>query len=277
MAETAPQIDLAGKRALVTGGNTGIGAAIVRTLASAGARLAVNYLILPERTEALLAELRALLAEDNSGSPIAIQADIRDEGAVIAMFEQVREAFGGLDILVNNAGVESVYAAHELPVEEWDRVLDTNLKGAFLCARQAARVMIAQGTGGVIVNNASIHDVIARLGATAYTVSKAGLSMLTRQLALEWAEYGIRVVGVSPGAIAADRSDLDEVFKHFTISEDEFLSWIPLGRLGSEADVANAVAFLASDLAAYITGHTLYIDGGYAINLVRYDQRKMGS
>lgn len=275
MAVKPPQIDLSGKRVLVTGGNTGIGAAIARTLTAAGARLAINYIVLPERTEELMIELLSLSGDEESTKPIAIKADIRDEHSVITMFDQVNEVFGGLDILVNNAGVESVFAAHELPVEEWDRILDTNLRGAFLCARQAARIMIAQGEGGVIINNASIHDFIARLGAAAYTVSKAGLSMLTRQLALEWAEYGIRVVGVSPGAIAANRSDLDEVFKHFTISEEQFLSWIPLGRFGSEADVANTVAFLASDLAAYITGHTLYIDGGYAINLVRYDQRKM--
>ena len=267
-------IDLRGKRALVTGGNTGIGAAICRSLAAAGARVVVNYVILPERTQALMDELNTLHGEE---TVCAYQADIRQEEAVTGMFAWVKESLGGLDILVNNAGVESMYAAIDLPAAEWDRILDTNLRAAFLCAQAAARLMRGQGSGGVIIQNSSIHDTIARLGAVHYVVSKAGLTMLTRELALEWAEFGIRVVGVAPGAISANRSDIDEVFKNFTISGEEFLSWIPLHRFGSEADVANLVAFLASDLASYITGTTITVDGGYSTNLVRYDQRKMGS
>lgn len=266
------EINLTGKRALVTGGNTGIGAAIVQSLAAAGARVAINYMIQPEETAALV---QALEQKYEAGCAIGIPADIRSEEKAEGMVSAATGALGGLDILVNNAGVESTFAAIDLPVEEWDRILDTNLRAAFLCARAAARQMIRQGTGGVIINNQSIHDTIARKGAVHYAVSKAGLQMLTKMLALEWAENGIRVVGVSPGAIDARRGtpagplppNPEEFFRGFE-------EWIPLGRFGKVTEVADAVAFLASDLAAYISGTTLTIDGAYSINLVRYDQRK---
>jgi len=175
-----------------------------------------------------------------------------------------------LDILVNNAGIESMVAAIDLPVQEWDRILGVNLRGAFLCAQSAARLMREQEQAGVIVNISSIHDVVPRLGAAHYCVSKAGLTMLTKMLALEWAEYGIRVVAVSPGAIETpERAEIiDGMWR------DLFSKWVPLGRFGHTPEVADVVAFLASDLASYITGTTVYIDGGYASNLVRYDSRQ---
>ena len=261
--------DLTGKRALVTGGNRNIGAGIVRRLAAAGARLVIDYVEQPELAYALKNELNRKYGEETA---FAVEADISDEASVGCLFEQTRQTLGGLDILVNNAGIESVYSALDLPMREWDRIMNVNLRGAFMCARAAAKMMKEQKTGGVIVNIASIHDSVARLGATHYCVSKAGLSMLTKVLALEWANYGIRVVGISPGAIDTShtRGFLMSLVKRI------FKRWIPLQRFGSVEDVANAVTFVASDAASYMTGTTVYVDGAYSINVIRYDQRKLG-
>ncbi|GAP05605.1 MAG TPA: 3-oxoacyl-ACP reductase [Anaerolinea thermolimosa] len=265
-------IDLSGKCVLVTGGNTGIGAEISRTLAAAGARVAIDYVILPERAQRLVEDLNQKYAP---GTAIAIEGSIAEEDSARQIVDTVVKSFGRLDVLVNNAALESVFPALDLPLAEWDRILNVNLRGTFIMSRTAARQMVAQGNGGVIINIQSIHDLIARKGAVHYCVSKAGVAMLTKMLALEWAEYGIRVVGVSPGAIAADRGtpagppppDMAEFLNQFN-------EWIPLGRFGKPQEVANAVAFLASDLASYCTGTTLYVDGAYSINLVRYDQRQ---
>lgn len=266
------QIDMSGKCALVTGGNTGIGAEITRALAKAGARVAIDYVILPERAQGLAEDLNQ---KYGPGTAIAIEGSIAEEETARQVVDAVVKSLGRLDVLVNNAALESVFPAIDMPMAEWDRILNVNLRGTFIMSRAAARQMVAQGNGGVIINIQSIHDFIARKGAVHYCVSKAGVSMLTKMLALEWAEYGIRVVGVSPGAIAADRGtpagppppDKTE-FLH------QFGEWIPLGRFGKPQEVANTVAFLASDLASYCTGTTLYVDGAYSINLVRYDQRQ---
>lgn len=265
-------INLQGKRALVTGGNTGIGAEIARALAAAGARVAIDYVILPERARALAADLNDQYGEE---SAVLVEGSIAAEDSAEKLVAESTEKLGGLDILVNNAALESVAPALDMPMEEFDRILNVNLRGTFMVSRSAARRMIAQGSGGVIVNIQSIHDTIARKGAVHYCVSKAGIAMLTKMLALEWAENGIRVVGVSPGAIAANRGtsagplppNVDELLAQFN-------DWIPEGRFGRPEEVAQTVAFLASDLASYITGTTVYVDGAYSINLVRYDQRK---
>ncbi len=266
------QIDLHGKRALVTGGNTGIGAETVHALVGAGARVAIDYVILPERAAALSAELNKKFGRD---ATIIVEGSISDEDNARKIVERCVEELGGLDILVNNAALESVAPALEMPLAEWDRIMNVNLRGTFIMCQNAGRQMVAQGSGGVIVNIQSIHDTIARKGAIHYCVSKAGIAMMTKMLALELAEYGIRVVGVSPGAIAADRGttagpEPPESEQLFT----RFKDWIPLGRFGESKEIGSTVAFLASDLASYITGTTLYVDAGYSINLVRYDQRK---
>jgi NAD(P)-dependent dehydrogenase (short-subunit alcohol dehydrogenase family) len=261
------EINLNGKRALVTGGNTGIGKAIVTRLAAAGARVVVNYIVHPEAASALVESLNG---QYGKGKALAIEADISKEEDVIRLFKQAGEALGGLDILVNNAGTESMYAAVDMPMSEWDRVQGVNLRGPFMCARTFAAMAIAQGTGGVVINNSSMHDVVPRAGAAHYNSSKAGLTMLTKELALEWGENGIRVVGVSPGAIDSHREGyhVGDSWKNY------FTDWVPLKRVGEVDEVANTVVFLASDLASYITGYTIYIDGGYGINLMRYDPRK---
>lgn len=261
------EINLNGKRALVTGGNTGIGKAIVTRLAAAGARVVVNYIVHPEAASALVESLNG---QYGKGKALAIEADISKEEDVIRLFKQAGEALGGLDILVNNAGTESMFAAVDMPMSEWDRVQGVNLRGPFMCARTFAAMAIAQGTGGVVINNSSMHDVVPRAGAAHYNSSKAGLTMLTKELALEWGENGIRVVGVSPGAIDSHREGyhVGDSWKNY------FTDWVPLKRVGEVDEVANTVVFLASDLASYITGYTIYIDGGYGINIMRYDPRK---
>jgi glucose 1-dehydrogenase len=253
---------LTGKRALVTGGSRGIGAALCRVLVREGASVAINYHRSPAEAEALAAAL--------GDRAVAVGGDVSVEAEVVRMVRTAADQLGGLDILINNAGVETTVAAIDMPMAEWDRVMNTNLRGAFMCAREAARVMRDQGTGGVIINNSSIHEAIPRLGLVHYAASKAGLHMLTKALGLEWAELGIRVIGVSPGAIETEmnRAEID------AFGREKFEAWIPVGRIGTVADVAEAVAFLASDRAAYISATTLTIDGAYMQNVIRYDPRR---
>lgn len=250
---------LAGRTALVTGADRGIGAGIANFLEQQKVRVCRNVMIQPEAPDTG--------GEDSCG--LIIQADIRDPMQVQRMFRQVEQEFGGLDILINNAGVESIVPAIDLAVEEWDRVFNTNLRGAFLCSQAAARLMKAKPSGGVIINIASIHDQITRLGTAHYCASKAGMSMLTKSLAHEWAEFNIRVVGISPGIIETEINR--EQIERF--GRDRFLDWVPLKSLGTITDAANAVLFLASDDARYISGTTLVVDGAYSLSTVRYDPR----
>jgi glucose 1-dehydrogenase len=248
---------LAGLRALVTGADRGIGAGVAAALAAQGATVRRNVLHPPQSGVAP--------GRDDA----AIQADLRDPEQVARMFAEIERQCGGLDILVNNAGVESIVPALDLSVDEWDRVLDTNLRGAFLCAQGAARLMKKVGAGGVIINISSIHEQVPRLGTVHYSVSKAAMSMLTRSLAHEWGEFHIRVVGISPGIIETEMNR-DQIER---FGRDRFTAWVPMKSLGTIADVANAVVFLASKEAGYISGSTIVIDGAYSLNTIRYDPR----
>ncbi len=250
---------LAGRAALVTGADRGIGAGIANLLDQQGLRVCRNVMVHPE-------------VPDTSGEKsrnLIIQADLRDPNQVQRMFGQIKQEFGGLDLLINNAGVESIIPAIDLTAEEWDRVFNINLRGAFLCSQAAARLMKAQPSGGVIINIASIHDQIPRLGTAHYCASKAGMSMLTKSLAHEWAEFNIRVVGISPGIIETEINR--EQIERF--GRNRFLEWVPLKSLGTVTDVAKAVWFLASEDARYISGTTLVVDGAYSLSTVRYDPR----
>jgi NAD(P)-dependent dehydrogenase (short-subunit alcohol dehydrogenase family) len=254
------------KVALVTGGARGIGYGICRSLAAAGYDLAVHA-----RTMTIGAADKVMTLSAQYGvRAVLIAADLSDPCSVDGMFADFDRDFGGrLDVLVNNAGVETYHAAEDLPLAEWQRILQVNLTAPFQCSQQAAHRMKATGRGGVIVNISSIHDTVARKGISHYCCAKAGLRMLTRVTALEWAEYGIRVVTVSPGAIETDMNrDAIEGF-----GREKFNAWIPAGRVGNTADIGEAVAFLCDPRASYITGTELYIDGAYSINLVRYDDR----
>lgn len=260
---------LAAKRAIVTGSSQGIGAGIARELAAQGARVVVNT-----HDPACMVDAQALVGDINqqAGAEVAhaIRADISIPQEAEMLIAKGAEWLGGLDIQINNAGVENTVAALELDLADWDRVMNTNLRGGFICARAAARIMVGQGQGGVILITSSIHENIPRLGLAHYAISKAGLRMMSKALALEWAEYGIRVLGIAPGAIETDANAREIA----AFGKEKFEDWIPLSRLGNTDDVAKTAAFLVSDEASYITGTTLEIDGGYVLNLVRYDPRK---
>jgi NAD(P)-dependent dehydrogenase (short-subunit alcohol dehydrogenase family) len=247
------EIKLNRARILVTGGNSGIGAAIARSIAGSGARVAINYVVHPEATEALLAELRGTGAE-----AIGVQADVSDAAQVAAMFGELDRQWGGVDGLVNNAGIDGVGAlAWDADPQAWERVLRINLYGSFLCAREALKRMVQQRSG-VVLNMSSVHERIAWSGFSAYTASKAGLAMLTQTLAQEAAPFGVRVLALAPGAIKTPINQ--NVWSNPEMMRD-LLTKIPLGRMGEPEEIARVATFLVSDLASYMTGSTVFCDG----------------
>jgi NAD(P)-dependent dehydrogenase (short-subunit alcohol dehydrogenase family) len=240
-------------RILVTGANSGIGAAIARALAACGARVAVNYVVHPEAKDALLAELHAAGAE-----AIGLQADVSDAAQVGAMYAELDRRWGGIDALVNNAGIDGAAApAWEADPAAWERVLRVNLYGSFLCAREALKRMVQQRSG-VVLNMSSVHERIAWSGFSAYTASKAGLAMLTQTLAQEAAPFGVRVLALAPGAI---RTPINQNVWSNPETLRDLLTKIPLGRMGEPEEVARVAAFLVSGLASYMTGTTVFCDG----------------
>ncbi len=248
------QFDLRDKRVLVTGGNSGLGAAMVRAFGVAGAKVAVNYLTNPDATEALLTDLK-----DSGGEAIGLHADVSDAGAVEAMFAQLDDAWGGIDVLISNAGIDGARATGwESEVDAWSKVIDINLKGAYLCARQALKRMVPQGSG-MVLNTTSVHETIPWAGYSAYTASKAGLSMMAKSLALEAAPFGVRVLCLAPGAI---RTPINRAVWDNPEQYRDLLTKIPLGRIGEPEEIAGVAVMLASDAAAYLTGTTVFVDGG---------------
>ena len=249
---------LAGRRALVTGGDSGIGRGISTELARRGAAVVIADIPPLDDARTLCRELAA-----DGATSTAVALDVTDEGQVAAGFAAAADALGGpVDLLVNNAGIEMPHRLVEMPLDDWQRVLDVNLTGAFLCAREAARTMIDAGIGGTIVNVSSVHERIPWRRFSHYCASKAGMKLFAQSIAYELAEHGIRVVNVAPGAIEtpinaevlADPAQREAV-------EDQ----VPLGRWGDVDDVAHAVAWLASEEARYVTGTTLFIDGGMTL------------
>ncbi len=242
---------LSGKCALVTGASKGVGKGIALELARQGCAVAVNYNSDRDGAERTADEIRAM------GRKAAIVAgNVGDSTHVTAMFEDALDSLGRIDILVNNAGVQTWKALLELEEAEWDRVIDTNLKGCFLCTQLAARHMRGNG-GGAIVNIGSGCNKIAFPNLVDYTASKGGIEMFTKVAACELGQYGIRVNCVAPGAIEIERTKLE--------AGDYAGTWAgvtPLGRVGVPADVARAVVFFASPLADFVTGQTLWVDGG---------------
>jgi len=237
--------------ALVTGASRGIGKEIALELARNGYRVAVNYYNDPPPVvDAAVAEIRALQPD-----VFAVEADVRSSSQVTAMFERVIGAFGRLDLLVNNAGVQTWKPLLEVTEEEWDLVVDTNLKGCFLCTQQAARHMKDHG-GGSIVNLGSGCNKLAFPSLVAYTASKGGIEMLTKEAAVELGRYGIRVNCIAPGSIESERTRAEDPDYAGTWSK-----LTPLGRVGRAADIAPTVVFLASPGGSFISGQTIWIDG----------------
>ena len=246
---------LQGQTALVTGASRGIGKEIALELARNGYRVAVNYYNDPaSMVDATVAEIRALQSPLQDGV-LPIQADIRSSAQVTAMFGRVIGAFGRLDLLVNNAGVQTWKPLLDVTEEEWDLVVDTNLKGCFLCTQQAARYMKDHG-GGSIVNLGSGCNKLAFPSLVAYTSSKGGIEMFTKEAAVELGRYGIRVNCIAPGSIESERTQAEDPDYAGTWSK-----MTPLGRVGTAADIAPTVVFLASKGASFISGQTIWIDG----------------
>ena len=249
-------MDLDGKVAIVTGAGSGIGHAIAERLGAAGAAVCVSYLGYEEQARALAERLPRA---------IAIRADVTSAADVCAMVERARQELGRVDVLVNNAGIQKEVPFLDLDERTWDAIIGVNLKGSFLCAQAAARVMRDAGRGGSIVNISSIHEDYPFPGFTPYCVSKGGLRMLMRNLAVELAPYGIRVNNVAPGAIA---TPINQAAPARPEKLQILHGIIPLGRMGQPAEVAEVALFLASDASSYVTGSTYYVDGG----MVRYRQ-----
>lgn len=249
---------LSNRRALVTGGATGIGCATAARLARDGAAVLVNYIGDPAPADELVGEI-----ERDGGRAVAFEADVSNEDRVASMFERAVEELGGpVDLLVNNAGIERPFNLIDMPLEEWNAVLAVNLTGAFLCARAAARALIDSGRGGVIVNVSSVHEVIPWPKFGHYCASKGGLKLWGQTIARELAPHRIRVVSVAPGAIL---TPINEQLQEDPEKRREIEEEIPWGRLGEADEVASAIAWLAAAEAEYVTGATLFVDGGMTL------------
>ncbi|MBU2755198.1 glucose 1-dehydrogenase [Acidithiobacillus sp. CV18-2] len=250
-------IDLSGQTALVTGGSGGLGRAISETLAIAGAQVAVHYRKGQDEAEAVVRSI-----EQAGGKARAFAADVSDPEAVEQLLQNVEAAFGGLDILVNNAGMDGKRAlVGDDDPQSWEKVIAVDLHGPYYCAR-AAIPRMEKKRYGVILNITSVHEFIPWEGYSAYTSAKAGLSMFTKTLAQETADKGIRVVSLAPGAI---QTPINEAVWGNPDTLKDLDDKIAMGRLGKPEEVAQVIAFLASDLASYITGTTLAVDGGMLI------------
>ncbi len=250
------------KTAIVTGGSRGIGRAIALAFAREGARVAVNYL----SNEDAARETKAMI--DGQWAPALLaQADVTDAGQVEAMFARCVAEFGHVDILVNNASSEVHRSLWEMSEDEWDHVVDANLKSVFLCTRQAALHMMPRKQGKIL-NISSIHDSVPRLRASAYCAAKAGVLMLTKSCALELGPYNIQVNAISPGLIETDRTR-GYIAHGSRDGRSNIKTAIPAQRAGQPEEVAEPAVYLVSDEAAYTTGTTIYLDGGYTLSTCR--------
>ncbi|HHA9963613.1 TPA: 3-oxoacyl-[acyl-carrier-protein] reductase [Staphylococcus aureus] len=239
------------KSTLVTGASRGIGRSIALQLAEEGYNVAVNYAGSKEKAEAVVEEIKAKGVDS-----FAIQANVADADEVKAMIKEVVSQFGSLDVLVNNAGITRDNLLTRMKEQEWDDVIDTNLKGVFNCIQKATPQMLRQRSGAII-NLSSVVGAVGNPGQANYVATKAGVIGLTKSAARELASRGITVNAVAPGFIVSDMTDAlsDEL-------KEQMLTQIPLARFGQDTDIANTVAFLASDKAKYITGQTIHVNGG---------------
>jgi glucose 1-dehydrogenase len=246
------------KRVLVTGSAQGIGRAVAERFLSEGA----SVLLTDAAPADVIHDLVQSLEGRYPGLAYGTRMDIQDEKQVVDGFRYMRETLGGCDILINNAGINRQNASHEFNTEDFDQVLGVNLRGAFLCSREALKLFLKQGSG-IILNNSSNHEISPKPEFLAYSASKGGLGNLTRTLALEYSDRGIRVNAVAPGATV---TPLNASWTENPETRKKVESHIPLGRAASAEEIAGVFAFLASDDAAYITGQTIYVDGGLTLH-----------
>ena len=255
---------LKGKNVLVTGGSSGIGQAIAVRFAEYGANVAINYLRQPEEASDTESQVQACVAkvQHEGVQDVLVQGDVSKEDDVVKMVAEAIEGLGGVDVLINNAGIQISRPSHELSSEDFDKVLAVNLRGSFLCAREAIRHFLDEEKPGSIINVSSVHQLIPKPDYLGYSASKGGMQNLTRTLALEFAGRGIRVNGIGPGATVTpiNRAWIDDPVKRKAVEEH-----IPMRRAGDSDEMAGVAAFLASDDAAYITGQTIFVDGGLTL------------
>ncbi|WP_309144174.1 SDR family oxidoreductase [Streptomyces sp. BR123] len=255
---------LRGQKALVTGANSGIGKATALGLGRAGADVVVNYVAGREEAEKVVEEIASFGVR-----AAAYEADVSDEGQVVAMTNRMVEEFGTIDILVANAGLQRDSAFPEMTLAQWQKVIDVNLTGQFLCAREATKEFLRRGvvpevsrSAGKIICMSSVHQLIPWAGHVNYASSKGGVQMMMETLAQELAPKKIRVNAIAPGAI---RTPINRSAWDTPQAEKDLLTLIPYGRVGDPEDIANAAVGLASDLMDYVVGATLYVDGGMTL------------
>ena len=255
---------LVGQKAIVTGANSGIGRAVALALGHAGADVVVNYVSRPEEAQKVVADI-----EQSGARSFGFKADVSQEAEVQAMFARTVETFGAVDIVVNNAGLQKDAPFEDLSVAAWDLVMNVNLKGQFLCAREAVRVFKKQGirhgvscAAGKILCVSSVHDIIPWAGHVNYAASKGGVMMMMKSIAQEVAPWRIRVNSISPGAV---RTPINEEAWSTRDAYNALMTLVPYKRIGEPADIGRAAVWLASDDSDYITGATIYVDGGMTL------------
>jgi glucose 1-dehydrogenase len=263
-ARTEAMPGLKGKGVLVTGGTSGIGQAIAVRFAQYGANVAINYLRQPDEASDTERRVNACVnrVQQEGVRDVLVQGDVSREEDVVRMVGHAVSELGGLDVLINNAGIQISRHSDELASTDFDKVLAVNLRGAFVCAREAIRHFLAEGKPGVIINVSSVHQLIPKPEYLGYSVSKGGMQNLTRTLALEYAGRGIRVNGIGPGATVTpiNRAWIDDPVKRQQVE-----SHIPMARAGTADEMGAVACFLASDHAGYITGQTIFVDGGLTL------------
>jgi glucose 1-dehydrogenase len=261
-AEAMP--GLKGKNVLVTGGSSGIGQAIAVRFAQYGANVAINYLRQPDEASDTEQQVQACSAKvaQHGVRDVLVRGDVSDEDQAVAMVQDAVEGLGGLDVLVNNAGIQISRPSAELSSADFDKVIAVNLRGSFLCAREAIKHFLEAEKPGSIVNVSSVHQLIPKPDYLGYSTSKGGMQNLTRTLALEYASKGIRVNSIGPGATVTpiNRAWIDDPVKRAEVE-----AHIPMRRAGTADEMGAVACFLSSDDAAYITGQTIFVDGGLTL------------